>query len=64
VVEALAGKKVVILSHRVRTEAEEVFTFGSGSFGKLGHGKGTDSSWPHPGNEHVPRLLTLFRLPA
>ena len=53
-VEALAGEKVVGgaggNSHSVVfTEAGELFTFGEGEFGKLGHGSND--------NELVPRLV-------
>jgi len=53
-VQALAGKKVVGAtagySHTsVWTDEGELFTFGDGNFGRLGHG-GTQ-------NESVPRLV-------
>jgi len=53
-VEALAGKKVVgaaagTIHTAVWTEAGELFTFGKGAFGKLGHGGEQ--------NELVPRLV-------
>jgi len=56
--EALAGKKVigasVCYSHTaVWTEAGELFTFGDGSLGQLGHGEVL-------GNERVPRLVAAL----
>ena len=53
--QALAGEKVVAAAaghdHTAAwTEAEELFTFGHGFYGKLGHGGQLQ-------NEHVPRLV-------
>ena len=60
-VEALAGKTVVGASAGAYhtspwTDAGEVFTFGSGNYGQLGHGGDED------GDEHelVPRLVVSF----
>ena len=53
-VEALAGKKVVSASLHgnhtaVWTDEGEIFTFGNGGYGQLGHGGTQD--------EYVPRLV-------
>ena len=58
-VAALAYEKVVggsagLCQTAVWTEEGEIFTFGQGRFGALGHGNGQDDEWS---DVHEPRLV-------